>query len=340
MSISVYQQVPYNLAKDNANPILGQVTREILEQRFIELQKLIGKNPGVKTFTVYTKINERKLKNVLQDLYSFSKFEDFVLFMTGSKNRVIHTFEEVEADLYDVLNSGECLESRYIKDGKFNIKSVYRVYGVKNWRELTDLLGIDGDHVTVDDESIFEDLISLYERLGRVPSWQDYKNYGKYGTSTLHRKFGGIVNALLKAGFPPSELAYTSFYSKFLSIISSLGEVEREVSFDDLRSPFTNQKLRFDFRVSGVLIEVDGWSHFDKERYMKFFNKTEEDWNKARYRDFLKDSYTFNKKLPFLRIKNENISDEDFVLKSIDNAKNFITDSSSYNFIQYGTLYQ
>lgn len=78
-----------------------------------------------------------------------------------------------------------------------------------------------------------------------------------------------------------------------------------EYSFEDLKNPVTNQKLRFDFCIEKdnqlTLIEYDGEQHF-------YYNNGEKTWNNetkfkdTKYRDSLKNEYCKNNNIPLYRI--------------------------------------
>lgn len=93
----------------------------------------------------------------------------------------------------------------------------------------------------------------------------------------------------------------------------------REVTFDDLFNPITNQPLRFDFYLAeyNLAIEFDGAQHF---MYVKDFHGDDKEYGlklleAQQYRDKIKDNYCERNNMNFLRISYREIND---VKKIID----------------------
>ena len=76
-------------------------------------------------------------------------------------------------------------------------------------------------------------------------------------------------------------------------------QYQREYSFDDLYSPQSTNKLRFDFYVeSKWLIEFDGRQHFEYKNTWY----TKEDFLLAKERDEVKNQYCLQHTIPLIRI--------------------------------------
>lgn len=75
----------------------------------------------------------------------------------------------------------------------------------------------------------------------------------------------------------------------------------REYTFDDLRSPLTNRKLRFDFYIPDMdlIIEYDGKQHTDTHTNNIF---TQEKYDRIHLYDSIKNEYCKKKGLKLLRI--------------------------------------
>lgn len=78
---------------------------------------------------------------------------------------------------------------------------------------------------------------------------------------------------------------------------------EKQVSFEDLRNPRTNRKLRFDFQVLDTLIEFDGKQHLQPVRFNGCsIESATKNFESIKYRDGLKEAYCSSKGLKLLRI--------------------------------------
>jgi len=74
---------------------------------------------------------------------------------------------------------------------------------------------------------------------------------------------------------------------------------ERQKTFNDLKNPKTNWKLRYDFFIpkENMLIEFNGLQHY---KYTKYWNKN---FETQQYKDNLKKEYAINNDYKFLVIK-------------------------------------
>lgn len=95
---------------------------------------------------------------------------------------------------------------------------------------------------------------------------------------------------------------------------------EREKKYKDLRSPYSNKRLRYDFYLEdyNVLIEYDGKQHFYHSKNNKIFN--EEKYLKIKNLDSMKDEYAKKNNIRLLRINYKENKEEiiEKVLKFID----------------------
>lgn len=82
-------------------------------------------------------------------------------------------------------------------------------------------------------------------------------------------------------------------------------EYIKEFSFDNLISPYSNKKLRYDFFVpsKNILIEFDGEFHFSKQNLV-----SDEDFNKRIQLDKLKDNYALENNYQLIRINYKEIN--------------------------------
>ena len=129
-----------------------------------------------------------------------------------------------------------------------------------------------------------------------------------------------------------------NYISNLVSTLSYFGLVEREVSFDDLLSD-SKRKLRFDFRLnykeSEILIELDGWSHFDKDRALKEFHLSEKEFLKARIYDRRKELYCKKNKLFLLRLNSNEPWTIEHLKYRLENIIQGVKDEFYYDFSQY-----
>jgi very-short-patch-repair endonuclease len=92
---------------------------------------------------------------------------------------------------------------------------------------------------------------------------------------------------------------------------------KKEKTFDDLRSPITNHKLRFDFYIPdlNLIIEYDGKQHFRKgttgifteERYKQIhlYDKVKNDYCESHNINLLRIPYTLDSKKKIYRKLNK-----------------------------------
>lgn len=295
---------------------------------------------GTKIFCSFISESERSLKKILSD-NGFSSYNDFSKFVTGSYNKYIHSMDEVLNELYRVFPDGMFLsKTKFEEESNINVKSVFRVLQVSNWTQLTEKFGLSSDYRFGDqsDAEILADVKRVCDDLGRPCSWEEYNDKGLYGTTTISRRFKGIINALLLLGYHEDEVSYLGYLNPLIAIFKQFDSFEREVSFSDLKSVIPPHfKLRFDFKIQDILIEVDGWSHFDMHRYINTYHRTEEDWLSARVNDRRKELYCEKKGIKFLRIKNEESWTEEHILSRISKIKNNEKDEFFYDFSDYDT---
>ena len=93
----------------------------------------------------------------------------------------------------------------------------------------------------------------------------------------------------------------------------------KEKTYEDLISCNSNNRLRFDFFVSNkYLIEFDGIQHFS---YAGTAWNNEENFEKTRKHDLMKNKYCFDNNIPLIRMPYahlENLKLEDLLLKTSD----------------------
>lgn len=340
--MSIYTSKCYCKAKENKSPI-EEVTLENLKNKIYECKKLIGKVPGTKTFCVFACINEKKLSSYLRE--NNLTYNSFIQIIGFPPNRNIVTESELFEDLYKVYNTkGKLTLALYEIFGKYNKKVIYRILNVSNWTQVTEKLSLCEKYNNYTDEEILADIRQVAKIIGRPPLWEEYNKIGKFGTSTISRRFKGITNALLLAGFSEEELSGNIKYlAPLIKQLSKFGSLDREVAFENLysiRGKSNNRfKLRFDFKLNeNLLIELDGWSHFDKDRCIKTFKISEADFINARINDRLKEVYCKSNGYNLLRLKNEEPWTYEHLKYRITNTINGVIDEYYYDFSDYDHL--
>ena len=157
---------------------------------------------------------------------------------------------------------------------------------------------------------LIEELKKVYSITGNAVSQNSFDKYSKYDSSDVCNIFGKWKSACDVANVPCGLNSYkTQKYNEncLRSALKELNitEFETEKSFDGLVNPKTNKKLRFDFFIKefNMLIEIDGFTHFDNERNKRLFNK---EINERIILDDIKNNFALKNKFNLIRVKQQN----------------------------------
>lgn len=85
--------------------------------------------------------------------------------------------------------------------GEYSAMAYHKHFG--GWNEALEMAGFEPQYKSkeqLSEEMLLDDLRRLYDELGRPPSQQEVREYGRHSSSTYHRRFGGLGTALELAG--------------------------------------------------------------------------------------------------------------------------------------------
>ena len=180
---------------------------------------------------------------------------------------------------------------------RFNVNSsvIYSLFsGMRNFRKEAGVQ-YHWKNKHLDDNALISELKRVFNEL-KVPLTQElFDANSDYCSSDIHNHFRTWANACEIAGVPyGGNTSYVQMNNTSLikQVFKSMGidNVETEKSFDGLINPETGRKLRYDYYISelNMLVEVDGFSHFDKKRYERLFKS---EFEKRVQLDNLKNEY-------------------------------------------------
>ena len=108
---------------------------------------------------------------------------------------------ELIADIVQVskkLNQSFVTADEYKKNGRFGLTTVRRKFGT--WNAAIEKAGLDkNEQVNNSEEKLFENLLKVWTKLGRQPSYGEIeKPLSNVSIATYEKRFGGWRNALEK----------------------------------------------------------------------------------------------------------------------------------------------
>ena len=128
---------------------------------------------------------------------------------------------------------------------------------------------LDTYNRNVSDKDLLDDLIRVANELERnqVANFE-YKEKGKYGVTTIIRRFGSWNNAVAKAGLEPIKTAYNSEEDFFKNIEDVWIHLGRQPRWDEMKKPIS--------KFSGVTYQkkFGGW-RIALEKFIEFINGEE-----------------------------------------------------------------
>jgi len=116
-------------------------------------------------------------------------------------------------------------------------------------------------YINVSKKELINDYYNLYEKLNRIPRYEDIKNYSKYSCSTYSRTFGGILNLRKEAGLPIKN--NTTWIEEWAyDILDEMGiQFKKEFSIGSYQGD-----VMVDKQKNTYILELDG-DYFHKEIY-------------------------------------------------------------------------
>lgn len=195
---------------------------------------------------------------------------------------------------------------------RFDVESseIYKHFGgMRNFRKICGIK-FNWSKKNCNKNILLNELKKVYNITGNVVSQNSFDKYSKYDSSDVCNVFGNWKNACQTACVPFGSNSYkTQKYNEncLRAVLSemNINEIETEKSFDGLINPKTNKKLRFDFYIKklNMLIEVDGFTHFDSDRSKRLFNK---EIDERKMLDKIKDEFASRNNYNFIRVKQQN----------------------------------
>ena len=116
----------------------------------------------------------------------------------SAKNKPVSD-EEIIADLKLVvknLNEKNITQKKYAEYGKYDYTTVSRRFGT--WNQALEIAGLKlSNESNISDERLYNNLLNLWEHLGRQPSRRDLTNkVSEFSQSPYNRRFTTWTNAL------------------------------------------------------------------------------------------------------------------------------------------------
>lgn len=203
------------------------------------------------------------------------------------------------------------------KNSNINTKVVQRIWG--NYGNMYEELKLDRhpSGVVNTDEEIIEDVKRIYEKYHTINT-EILNKEGKFSTFVYKHRFGGLYKTYEKAGITKlfrggsAESDYViQLYAKALN-----EEPEYEKTFEWLKSPRTNAKLRLDafFEKEKLAIEYNGPQHY---MLVKKYEQTEEDLKVRQEIDAFKIKICKEHGIKTIVVKYKDIVDENYIKNSL-----------------------
>lgn len=165
---------------------------------------------------------------------------------------------------------------------KFSIRNKYTIYNINNWIKIN---------------KISINLLS-----------EEYNGNNKYLTWKCQNghKFKRTWNEVYSGcRCPKCKSSQSEQHTREILILNNVNYKEQYM-FDDLVSPNSNRRLRFDFCIfynnEKILLELDGQFHYKENPMIKDKNKRLDALKTQKFYDKLKNKYCFRNKLKLIRI--------------------------------------
>ena len=197
--------------------------------------------------------------------------------------------EEITKEIYRLVEkNGYISKPMMEKESSYNTKIVVRIWG--NFTNMYKDLNVprSKNGIVDSDENIIQDIKRIHEKFGFI-SKELIIQESKYSTTCILERLGNLSEIKIKLGLIdkinviPGCSSRSAEYciNKFSKHLNELPIKEK--TFDWLRNPITNYKLRLDayFPHSGIAVEYNGPQHYQVD---SAYTKTEKE---LEYRQFL-----------------------------------------------------
>jgi hypothetical protein len=160
----------------------------------------LGRSPTVQEYDNYAREQNLTRRRNLEKRLG-KKWTEICKEYAGVANQFSKSKEEIYDELLKIKNElGRTPKAKELKDFNFNFKQCYRAYGMK-YNDVIKSFGWElSGHESVwkTDEELVEDYFSLYNKLKRVPFWEDIDNDPKMTSSQTYKHRIGSLYEVCK----------------------------------------------------------------------------------------------------------------------------------------------
>lgn len=176
----------------------GHISRETLLE---ELERLAAECDGTPTVTQMSTDGAHSPETYRKKFGSWNAAIEAIGHEPRDRGPV--TDEELLGELHRLANAlGEHPTSSDVVDrGEYSLSTYQRRFG--SWSAAVEAAGLDSDEGETTEEELLVELHRLHQKLDKVPSLADVREYGVYSRSTYRREFDSWTAALETAGFDP-----------------------------------------------------------------------------------------------------------------------------------------
>lgn len=179
--------------------------------------------------------------------------------------------------------------------------AIKRLFG--GYTNLYKELGIEPNiQINATKQDVINDVIDVYHKYGCISS-NIYRKNGKYSQPVTDRLFGTWKNLMDIIGIDKYQHSLFSYGEEFIYNILKSNNInfQTEATFDWLLSD-TGYNMFLDFYIpdKNIAIEYDGKQHY---QYVEYIHHTKENFEKAVYRDKLKEALLSEHDIQLIRIK-------------------------------------
>jgi hypothetical protein len=152
-------------------------------------------------------------------------------------------YDEVSDEklLRDICSVGEKLGktpsvSEYKDHGKYGAVTFHNHFG--SWNEAVEQAGFEPQQIgsKISKENLLKDIRSVARHLDKVPTYNEYRNEGKYSVMTAQRVFGSWNEAVKQAGYIPhhwhNKIDDEKLLRDICSVARSLGKPPTKGEYD------------------------------------------------------------------------------------------------------------
>ena len=247
---------------------------------------------------------ERPLGNINYDWYLL-KFHGIQEFCSDNQLNYQHGLaidkDYIIEQCKEIYNKYGKLSKKICLDNGIHASSINRLFG--GFTNLYKELGIEPNiQINATQQDVIDDVMHVYHKYGCISS-NIYRKNGKYSQQVTDRLFGTWKNLMDIIGVDKYQHSLFSYGEEFIyNVLQSYNiNFQTEATFDWLVSN-TGYNMFLDFYIpeKNIAIEYDGKQHY---QYVKYIHHTKENFEKAIYRDKLKEKLLIEHNIQLIRIK-------------------------------------